>query len=175
METPDGDPVRYADRDVIGVEAVGEATRGINEARSWLTRVEAANDIEHDASGYHATLKIPVGVLRIWWDSRTAAYSLGADSYLLGTTGSTVATVSRTSAGVLQVTLASALSSTTYRTEDASAYTPGLSPSWFDVVAVRLSTITSATVFEVKRYQGTDHTSLTLTDGDLTLLILAEP
>lgn len=89
METPDGEDVRYAMLDAIGVEDDAEAadTRGINEVSYWLARYRSAFRVEHDPlSGVHDTPRLPAAMILIklpWSASQGPEVPLVRGSYSL--------------------------------------------------------------------------------------------
>lgn len=145
IRTAAGDRVRYAERDTIGVEGSGLA-RGINAELQFVRDMHVVQTLEHDEMGVHDTPQIARGILFLWWDG--VQYEVGANSYLRGSSGASVASASRVAAGVVEVTLAAPMNTMTYGVADNTMLPDG-SP---DHIVARLAFIASTTVFQVARW-----------------------
>lgn len=173
IRKPDGsggfESYRYGTRDHIGVEADGATEqRGFNEALAWLRRVGTTVGIEHNANGVHTTKKIARAFIKATWDG--SAFATDEDSYLLGTSGSSVATVAVISTGILEITLSSALAGTNITVEGCAI---GVSSNNISgtIVRIQLDSVTSTTKFRVRRYEGDEPATLALTTGSIALAV----
>ena len=171
-----GEQKRYAERDAIGVEATGLAhRRGINAELDYLRKQHAAQTLEHDGMGVHDTPQIAAAFIDYDWDITRSLIEVSDRSYLLGNYGSSVAMVTRLTAGIYLVDLATVLETSDLAVMDASMQRDGQIPSSFDdalpVVDVRANRGSmTAKSFEVHRYEGFPG-GMVLTDGPFQILV----
>jgi hypothetical protein len=177
--------MRYASRDFYGVEDVAATPadyRGANEMFDWTRRVETALRVEHYATGVHDTTKIGRTYIDAVWDG--TSYTLGGLSYGQDTSGvtyrGTSVTIDRSephrrrargvhagrrhACGELQ---ARGLHACVPRRD-------GGLRSQRQHARCFLTTLTSTTVFRVKRFVGTVKSaaaSQAVGDGDMRFLL----
>ncbi|WP_373048408.1 hypothetical protein [Vulgatibacter sp.] len=169
-------PLRYAVRDPIGVESVGAPEPlGINRNLAWLRDVYDVTTAEHATSGHHDTPKIARAMLVLRWDAGEMEYVVDPGSYLLGTVGASVATITSSigSPGVIEVTLSQALGSTRLGIAGASLWAPitAFDGSAAKLIRVCKASVTTTTKLAVNRYEGTTAAGLALAHGDCAFLV----
>lgn len=162
--------VSYAVRDFRGVEptAVDPSDRaGWNEEAEFTARADKAINNEHDAAGNHDTLKIARAMLILRYDG--ADYFLDDESTHGGTRHGTtsIATVSKISAGICKITLVTAMPSA-YITGGGLIAQDGESGNclgaWVD-----LATPPTTTIVYVRIYFGASVAALVLADMDAAI------
>lgn len=169
----------YADLDFYGVQSAPVATtddmRGPNEEFRFLRDVYSFLDAEHDANGAHDTFQIARLYLAAYWDGTN--YIVDPASYVMGATfrsDSSAFTLTSTATGEIKVVLDAA-----YTLPNAT-YLGGMDRwtsdrSWEDeMVKVRLTIVTDAVTFYVKRWAGSSAASLALTNGPFVIAVHAE-
>lgn len=173
-------PYLVAGGDFIGVEAAPTGSTdhtGLNEAARWTIDVRATVDVEHYAeTGVHNTIRVPRALIVAFWNGST--YEVTADGSFCQDTsgnvtrGTAAAALSRVADGQIDVTLAHAMPSATYRIKDA---TFGLNDAGYGINATRvhvlLESLTSSTVFRIKRYEDPDFATLAAADGSFTIAV----
>jgi hypothetical protein len=166
-------PQTYAQGDFIGTETSPTGLtdhRGFNEVADWTVRAYETLLIEHYDNGVHNSLRVPRALIIGNWDG--ALYTTTFQCYAQSTAGvvtigTTAATLARPVAGEITVTLAHALPSSAYRIKDISVSTANAGPR----VHVYLVSITSTTVFRLRRWEGDPFDSMVATDGDFAVAV----
>lgn len=165
IETPDGRPVRYAERDPIGVEGQGATgPAGVNAEAAWIREQHVVQLHEHDADGVHDTAKIARAFLDRQYVDASATFALSGRSYLLGDYGAAIASVTRIGVGRYIVTLADSLGSELRIADATITWRQG--DTHPPEVRVQLRPTPTANSFEVWRYEDG-----TPTDGPFQLLV----
>lgn len=166
-------PQNYAQGDFIGTEASPTGLtdhRGFNELTDWVTRAYDTVITEHYDNGVHSTLRVPRAVIQANWDG--VAYTSTFRSYAQSTAGvvtlgAGAATMTNPVAGEIVVTLAHALPSATYRIKDMCVASDNTGPR----VHLYLVSLTSSTVFRLRRWEGDPFDSMAATDGDFAVAV----
>jgi hypothetical protein len=169
----------YTEREAIGLE-VPAATptdfRGPNEHLRYLRSVETWNEVEHNTSGAHDTLQVAKLYLKCAYNS---GYTISPDSYCAGDyqrDAAVFTSVTAGAAGEITVTLAGGSyvlpHATIYRVHSSTEAIRDSSDVLLHVCTT-LRTITSTTVFSLRRREGTTLGGLTLTHGGFAIAVYA--
>ena len=168
------EPLTYAVRNVRGVEPLAASPTdrsGFNEEAEFTARADKALRNEHTSVGIHTGWKFPCAIINILWDGTT--YSIADDSedrgVIHGTTS--IGSLASTTAGVINVTLTTALPSSTIMVHTADAYSYSYYATADKIIQTVLKSITSTTVFQIYRWYGSSLTTLALTDGACSIAV----